>query len=67
MWYCEECESYFDEPLQYNPEEVPVISWADFEDWCDFENEDTCPYCYSGAIRSVREDDDEEIDDRQLI
>lgn len=60
MWYCEECESVFGEPLQYNPEEVPVIGYDDFDLWSDFENMECCPYCYSTAVRQIREDDDDE-------
>lgn len=58
MWVCRECESTFDEPIQYSPDNIDALSWEDFDMWGDDENEDCCPYCYSLWVESVREDDE---------
>lgn len=58
MWRCRECGTVFDEPLQYNPDNIPELSYEDFDLWGDYENEDVCPDCYSMDIERVREEDD---------
>lgn len=62
MWRCNGCGAVFDEPLQYNPEEVPCISYDDFDLWGDFENMECCPDCYDVDVVCIREDDEDEDD-----
>lgn len=60
MWQCGECGRIFDEPIQYNPDNVDCIGWEDFDLWCDFENEPCCPHCYSVQITECEEQDDDD-------